>query len=45
MRLLQELNDEGRTIIIVTHDMNVARHASRVYHMRDGVLTEDQGIH
>jgi len=45
MRLLQELNDEGRTIIIVTHDMNVARHASRVYHMRDGVLTENQGIH
>ena len=40
MRLLKELNEEGRTIIVVTHDMNVARHASRIYQMRDGVLKE-----
>ena len=38
MRLLKELNEEGRTIIVVTHDMNVARNASRIYQMRDGVL-------
>lgn len=38
MRLLKELNAEGRTIIMVTHDANVARHASRIYNMRDGVL-------
>ena len=42
MRLLKELNEEGRTIIMVTHDMNVARHAGRVYHMRDGVLNESE---
>ena len=40
MHLLKELNDEGRTIIVVTHDMNVARYASRIYQMRDGVLQE-----
>jgi putative ABC transport system ATP-binding protein len=40
MRLLKELNDEGRTIVMVTHDMNVARHATRIYQMRDGVLKE-----
>jgi putative ABC transport system ATP-binding protein len=42
IRLLKELNEEGRTIILVTHDMNVARNAARVYHMRDGVLNESE---
>jgi putative ABC transport system ATP-binding protein len=42
MHLLRELNEEGRTIIIVTHDVQVARHASRVYHMRDGLLNESE---
>ena len=44
MQLLKELNDEGRTIIVVTHDMNVARYASRIYQMRDGVLNESEKI-
>jgi len=42
MRLLKELNAEGRTIVMVTHDMNVARNASRIYQMRDGVLKENE---
>lgn len=42
MHLLKELNDEGRTIVMVTHDMNVARYASRIYTMRDGFLTEGE---
>lgn len=42
MFLLQQLHEEGRTIILVTHDMDVARHASRVYHMRDGILNEGE---
>jgi putative ABC transport system ATP-binding protein len=45
MRLLKELNEEGRTIIVVTHDMNVARNAGRVYHMLDGVLNESELAH
>ena len=36
MRLLTELHHEGRTIVLVTHDLEIARHASRVYVMRDG---------
>lgn len=42
MHLLREFHEEGRTIIMVTHDLSVARHASRVYHMRDGVLNESE---
>ena len=45
MHLLKELNDEGRTIIVVTHDVNVAQYANRIYHMRDGLLTEDESAH
>jgi putative ABC transport system ATP-binding protein len=44
MRLLKELNDEGRTIIVVTHDANVARYANRIYRMRDGFLTESNHV-
>jgi putative ABC transport system ATP-binding protein len=45
MRLLKELNAEGRTIIMVTHDANVARNANRIYHMRDGALREGEFNH
>ena len=43
MALFQELNDEGRTIIMITHDMNIAAYAHRVVHIIDGVLTEGGG--
>lgn len=42
MHLLKELNVEGRTIVMVTHDMNVARFASHIYTMRDGFLMEGE---
>ena len=45
MHLLKELNDEGRTIIVVTHDPNVAQYANRSCQMRDGVLTEGESSH
>ena len=40
MGLFGELNQEGRTIIMITHDMNIAAYAGRVVHIIDGVLTE-----
>ena len=43
MALFQELNDEGRTVIMITHDMNIAAHARRTVHIIDGVLTEGGG--
>ena len=45
MQLLKELNEEGRTIIVVTHDRNVARYANRIYLMRDGLLQESRVDH
>lgn len=45
LRLLKELNEEGRTLLLVTHDINVARTAGRIFHMRDGVLSEGELAH
>jgi putative ABC transport system ATP-binding protein len=42
MGILHELNDEGRTIVLVTHDDAVAAHARRVLLIRDGVLRESE---
>ncbi|MDQ3332974.1 MAG: ATP-binding cassette domain-containing protein, partial [Planctomycetota bacterium] len=38
MQLLEELNDEGRTIIMVTHENSVAKRAKRAIYMKDGVI-------
>ena len=40
MELFHELNDEGRTIIMITHDIAIARHASRIVRILDGELSE-----
>ena len=40
MQLFRELNDEGRTIIMITHDLKIACHASRIVNILDGVLSE-----
>lgn len=40
MALFRELNEEGRTIIMITHDINIAANARRTVHIIDGMLTE-----
>ena len=42
MALFQELSDEGRTIIMITHDMNIAAHARRVVRIVDGIISEGE---
>jgi len=41
MALFGSLNDGGRTIIMVTHDDDIARHAKRIIKLRDGLIVED----
>ena len=36
IRFLEKLNKEGKTIIMVSHDANVAKHAQRIEHLKDG---------
>ena len=40
MELFEALHDEGRTIVMITHDLKIARHGSRIVHILDGVLSE-----
>ncbi len=43
MKLLHDLNKEGITLLIITHDMSVARQAGRIVEIRDGKITEKRG--
>ncbi|MBS9477040.1 MacB family efflux pump subunit [Ancylobacter radicis] len=42
LKILGELNAEGRTVIIVTHDMNVAARAGRIIELSDGLVVADR---
>ena len=44
LALFQELNDGGVTIFLVTHDREVAEHARRIVHLRDGRLVRDEPV-
>lgn len=40
MDLFEEINRNGRTVVMITHDKNIASHAKRIIHIIDGKLTE-----
>jgi putative ABC transport system ATP-binding protein len=44
MEILQKLNDEGRTIILVTHETYTAEHAKRIIRVKDGNIVSDEII-
>ncbi|MFA6194360.1 MAG: ABC transporter ATP-binding protein [Patescibacteria group bacterium] len=44
MEILQKLNDEGNTIILVTHETYTAEHAKRIIKIRDGEIISDEKI-
>ncbi|KKP79967.1 MAG: macrolide ABC transporter ATP-binding protein [Candidatus Moranbacteria bacterium RIFOXYA12_FULL_35_19] len=44
MEALQELNKKGHTIILITHEMDVANYAKRIIYIRDGSIEKDSMI-
>jgi putative ABC transport system ATP-binding protein len=42
MRLLRDLNHQGRTIVLITHEPDIAAFAQRVVRLRDGVVLSDE---
>lgn len=43
MELFQKLNEEGVTIVMITHDKKIADHAKQVYHIIDGEISREVG--
>ena len=41
MKLFQQLNDEGVTVIMITHDANIAGHAKKILRILDGEIADD----
>jgi putative ABC transport system ATP-binding protein len=44
MALFKRLHDEGNTIVLVTHEHDIALHAHRVIHIRDGKVERDETV-
>ncbi len=44
MHVLQKLNREGKTIVLVTHERDIASHAHRILHFRDGQLVDNENV-
>lgn len=44
MQLIQEINDEGKTILVVTHEDDIAKMCKRIVQLKDGVIIEDINI-
>jgi putative ABC transport system ATP-binding protein len=42
MKLLRDLNQQGRTIVLITHEPDIAAFAQRVVRLRDGVIVSDE---
>ncbi len=44
MALFQRLNNDGATVVMVTHEYDVALHACRIVHIRDGLINSDEKV-
>ena len=42
MGIFQKLNDDGHTIVMITHEPDIAAHARRIIHIKDGKLVKDE---
>ena len=44
MGVFQRLNDEGKTVVVITHESDIAEHARRIVMFRDGRIVEDRPV-
>ena len=44
MGIFQSLNDSGKTVVLITHESDIAQHAKRVVTVRDGVIQHDEKV-
>ncbi len=44
MELIQNINDQGNTILVVTHETDIAQMCKRIVHLRDGVIVKDEKV-
>ncbi|GGE02752.1 ABC transporter ATP-binding protein [Psychroflexus salis] len=44
MDLIQQINDEGKTILVVTHEEDIAQMTKRIVHLKDGVIIKDEKV-
>jgi putative ABC transport system ATP-binding protein len=40
MSLLADMHDKGKTVIVITHDANIANYADRIIRIQDGIVSE-----
>lgn len=45
MSMFQDINDQGNTIIMITHEPDIAEHAKRIIHIKDGKVISDTSYH
>jgi putative ABC transport system ATP-binding protein len=44
MKLIQKINTEGKTILVVTHEEDIAMMCKRIVRLKDGVIVEDKKV-
>ncbi len=44
MEILRDLNNEGKTVLLITHEEYTARHAERIIHIRDGQIEKEKRV-